>query len=161
MSRNQEKVYASKLVLRKTLPFTSFKSRQWLLSWNCSNRESFLWDTRYVNIRRINHSYQNLQKYFFKSAKTAQICVLCGFFVTNYFSSGSSQKILHDNKWRHKLRLSFVELAPADEAGKLMKYPCKLAYLRIFHYHVRILTGICTKFETSILIICLVYYAFH
>ena len=31
--------------LSKRLPFTSFKTRQWLLSWNCSNGESFFWDT--------------------------------------------------------------------------------------------------------------------
>ena len=30
----------------KRLPFTSLKTRQWLLFWNCSNWESFLWDTR-------------------------------------------------------------------------------------------------------------------
>ena len=33
--------------LSKRLPFTSLKTRQWLLLWNCSNRESFLRDTRY------------------------------------------------------------------------------------------------------------------
>ena len=27
--------------LRKRLPFTSFKMRQWLFPWNCSNKETF------------------------------------------------------------------------------------------------------------------------
>ena len=34
--------------LNKRLPFTSFKTKQWLLLWICSNGESFFWDTRYV-----------------------------------------------------------------------------------------------------------------
>ena len=36
--------------LSKRLPFTSLQTRQWLLLWNCSNREGF-WDTRYVNLK--------------------------------------------------------------------------------------------------------------